>query len=207
MEEVLKYLKAELEIFSKKLPARADGASERAVQDFRQQAEQLLRDAFIVREFGRELTRAATDVRERLESLQQLNVHLADRGLYQHILFPVSILDEMTEVQVKQFISGRGKKGRESLTAVLLLNLESIGRVRIDALLQNKALYVNVFLEIPELVPVAEELAGEFAEQLAARGFTLARFHAMIDRKEIDNFHRFDAEILGADESLIDLQA
>ena len=65
----------------------------------------------------------------------------------------------------------------------------------------------NLFFENQELVSVAEALAAEFEEQLASRGYKLARFRVSANEKKIDDFNRFDAEILGGEEALIDLQA
>ena len=180
---------------------------------FLRDVEELLREVerrFVVETFlrggGRELARTASELRERIEALQVLNSHLGERELHQHLLFPVSLLGELTEVQVKQFLAGGDKKGRRNLTAVILLELESIGRVRIDALLQGRSLYVNLFVEQPEVARLADELYPEFAERLEARGFTLARFNSSVDAGRIDSFHRLDAEILGGEEGLIDLQ-
>lgn len=200
------FLRGELQGLARKLAPRESTISERAAEDLLQQVERLLGRQATMHESGRELSRTASELRDRLEALQQLNVQLADRGMYQHLLFPISILNEMTEIQVKQFLAGKDKKGRESLTAVLLLELESIGKIRIDALLQGRSIYVNLFLERPEVVPVAEQLTQELAEQFAASGFTLARLQIQADSRKIDEFHGFDAEILGGEETLIDLQ-
>ncbi len=78
--------------------------------------------------------------------------------------------------------------------------------MRIDALLQGRTLYVNLFVEQPEVARLADELYPEFAERLEARGFTLARFNSSVDAGRIDSFHHLDAEILGGEEGLIDLQ-
>jgi hypothetical protein len=201
------FIRGELDAFTGKLGQREGAAAGREAEEIFQQLAKLLDREALFREAVRDVSKNAGDLKDRLESLQQLNVHLADRGLYQHLLFPVSILDEMTEVQVKQFISGKGKKSGGSLTAVLLLKLESLGRVRIDALLQGGALYVNVFLEKEEVVPLAEELSGEFRKHLEERGYALARFQVCADRQRIDDFQRFDLEVLAGEETIIDLQA
>jgi hypothetical protein len=189
--------------FAKGLPQR-DAATFRA--EVEELFEQLTRR--LVTESAREqLGKPAGELRDRLENLQLLNVHLRDRGLYQHLLFPVSILDEMTEVQIKQYLA-KAAKGKDSrcLTAVLLLDLESLGRIRIDALLQDKTIYVNIFAERAEVAALAASLEQEFAGQLATRGFRLARLNAAADVRRVDDFHRFDAEILAGGDSLVDLQ-
>ncbi len=208
LRAALAVLREEFTRVSRRVPATSGNRAA-----FLRDVEELLREVerrFVVETFlrgaGRELARSASELRERIEALQVLNSHLGERELHQHLLFPVSLLGELTEVQVKQFIAGGDKKGRRNLTAVILLELESIGRVRIDALLQGRSLYVNLFVEQPEVARLADELYPEFAERLEARGFTLARFNSSVDAGRIDSFHHLDAEILGGEEGLIDLQ-
>jgi hypothetical protein len=188
----------------------AKGLPQRDAAPFRAEVEELFQQLTrkLVTESAREqLGKSAGELHDRLENLQLLNVHLRDRGLYQHLLFPVSILGEMTEVQIKQYLAKAAKgKASRSLTAVLLLDLESLGRIRIDALLQDKAVYVNIFAERVEVAVLAASLEQEFADQLATRGFRLARLNAVADVRRVDDFHRFDAEILAGGDSLVDLQ-
>ena len=196
-------LRAELLTLAKDLPAREAANFERALDEMLSQLERRF-TAELVRE---DAGKTAADLKERIETLQLLNVHLRDRGLYQHLFIPVNILGEMTEMQIKQFLSEKGKGGTGgSLTAVLLLDLESLGRLRIDALLQRRTLYVNVATEREEVAALAEEMRGDFATQLEARGLTLARLRASVDGRRIDDFHRFDAEILAGGEGIVDLQ-
>ena len=196
-------LRTELLTLAKDLPAREAANFERTLDDLLSQLERRLTAELIREDAGK----SASDLKERIETLQLLNVHLRDRGLYQHLFIPVSILGEMTEMQIKQFLSEKAKGGKGgSLTAVLLLDLESIGRLRIDALLQQRTLYVNVATEREPVAVLAEEMRADFAAQLEARGLTLARFSASVDGRRIDDFHRFDAEILSGEEGIVDLQ-
>jgi len=191
-----------LEALSRALSAPEAASFKRSIRELFEQLEQRLKGEIISREAGKR----ATELKDRLETIQLLNVNLKDRGLYQHLLFPVSILGEMTEVQVKQYLAGKGKGTGESLTAVLLLDLEATGRIRIDALLQQRVLYVNLYAERREVAALAAGMEAEFAEQLQARGFTLARMHTAVDERRVDDFHRFDAELFASENGLIDLQ-
>lgn len=191
-----------LETLLRSLSAPEAASFERSIKELFEQLEQRLKSEIISHEAGKR----ATELKDRLETIQLLNVNLKDRGLYQHLLFPVSILGEMTEVQVKQYLAGKGKGTGESLTAVLLLDLEATGRIRIDALLQKRVLYVNLYAERREVAEMAAGMEAEFAEQLKARGFTLARMHTAADERRVDDFHRFDAELFASENGLIDLQ-
>lgn len=199
-------LRSELEPLLKSL-ARSD--SERFSRDL----EVLFRE--VERRFGEEVSRrsltmelikTASDLKERLNAHQLLNVAFSEKGSYLHFFFPVSIFGELADVQVKQFLSGDKKGRRKSLTAILLLDLESLGRLRIDALLQGRTLYVNIFVERRELVAWVEELGNDFAEQLSARGFALARLQCVAERTRVDDFNRLDAEFLSEQSGLIDVQ-
>lgn len=202
-QETLENFAGRLRVLAQSLQGREAAPFQRAVEElFEQLSRRLATDT--ARE---QLGKTASELRERLENLQLLNVHLRDRGLYQHILFPVSILGEMTEVQIKQYLSrtGKGKAGG-SLTAVLLLNLETLGKIRIDALLQDKTLYVNLFAEKRDVAEMASGMEQEFAEQLESRGFRLALLKAVADVRKVDDFHRFDAETLSGGDGLVNLQ-
>ncbi|HUX07364.1 MAG TPA: hypothetical protein VMX35_08630 [Acidobacteriota bacterium] len=202
LEEALNNLAGRLRVLAQSLQGREAAPFQRAVEEL---IEQLTRR--LATDTAREqLGKTAGELRDRLENLQLLNVHLRDRGLYQHILFPVSILGEMTEVQIKQYLSGtgKGKKGG-SLTAVLLLDLETLGKIRIDALLQERTLYVNLFAEKSEVAEIAAGMEEEFAAQLESRGFRLALLKAAADGRKVDDFHRLDAEILSGGNGLVDL--
>lgn len=150
--------------------------------------------------------RSVDKVRERLEALQTVNATLADRQDHLHLLFPVSILDELTEVQVKQF--KHGKKGSEErgMTVVMLLELESLGRVRIDALLQKGALFCNLFVEKPDVARLVELMTPAFTEQLAARGMRLARLVCSVDARTIEKFHTLQSEPKDDEAGLIDVR-
>ena len=73
-------------------------------------------------------------------------------------------------------------------------------------LLQQRKLYVNIAAEREAVAAVAEEMRGDFAAQLEARGLTLARLRVTVDARRIDDFHRFDADILAGEEGIVDLQ-
>jgi hypothetical protein len=150
--------------------------------------------------------RSVDRLRERLEALQTVNATLADRQDHLHLLFPVSILDELTEVQIKQF--KHGKKGSEErgLTVVMLLELESLGRVRIDALLQKGALYCNLFVEKPDVARLVELMTPAFTDQLAARGMRLARLVCSVDARTIEKFHTLQSEPKDDEAGLIDVR-
>lgn len=204
-------LRSEVVTLARQAEPEQHAGLERELATLIRSAEQL----FARTELGRQIlqqallggaSRSVEKVRERLEALQTVNATLGERQDHLHLLFPVSILDELTEVQVKQFRHGKKGSAERGLTVVMLLELETLGRVRIDALLQQGAIYCNLFVEKPEVARLVEAMTAGFTEQLAARGLRLARLVCTVDTRTIEKFHTLQNEP-GDDESgLIDVR-
>jgi hypothetical protein len=149
--------------------------------------------------------KAADNMLQRLESFQVINSHLAEKDQQIQLLFPLEILGEMTEVQVRQFLQQQEDK-EDSLTIVVKLELESLGAIRMDALAQGSTLYCHVYVEKPELVAIVEELRLSFAEQLEARGMQLGQLVCKHDGEKIEKFSDLHEQVLSPGEGLIDFQ-
>ena len=185
------------------------------VENLMRQVLQNIESRFPIPEEGREfvnrlmlagLEKEALQIREKLDAAQVLSSPIADRPVSPHLILPVSILNELTDVQIKQLASG-GKKGKkEQLTVVMLLELETLGKLRIDALNQQKALYVNVAVEKPEVIDLVDSLRESFAKQLEERGMKLAKLVCRLDGEKIKEFHQLDSQEIPVEQGLINLK-
>lgn len=150
--------------------------------------------------------RSAEQLRDRLEAYQVYNANLGDKALQFHSFFPISIMNELTDVQIKQFLAESKSGSKKNMTVVMMIELQSLGKIRIDALTQEKVLYCHVFVEKPELVEFVESMAEEFGQQLESRGYKLGRLVCKLSVQKIEQFNNLQGDILDDDESLVDMK-
>lgn len=192
-----------------------DGGIRNQVESQFRQMLQNLESKFILPEEGREfvnrlllasLGKDAGQIREKVEAFQVLSSPIADRAVSPHLILPVSILNELTDVQIKQLASGNKKNKEDTVTVVMLLELETLGKVRIDTLCQEKTLFVNISVQKGEVVPLVDAMKESFAKQLEARGMSLAKLVCRLDEEKIGKFHELEGKEVVADQGLINLK-
>lgn len=196
-------------------PSLAPGPRSQAENLFRQLL-QNIESRFQIPQEGRDffnrlmlagLGKDAEQIREKLEAFQVLSAPVADRAVTPHLILPVSILNELTDVQIKQLASGSRKgTNKDSVTVVMLLELETLGKVRIDTLCQEKVLYVNIAVENEQVVDLVERMTDMFSLQLEARGMRLAKLVCKLDNEKIEKFHDLESRDVIIDQGLINLK-
>jgi hypothetical protein len=155
---------------------------ERAIMQFEQGKQVLM---------GNRLTQLISNsaaALERVEAFTRMNAINADRGMPLLIVFPFKFDNEVSEIRIRH--DGKGKENRkssDSLTMVMMLNLESLGQLRVDVLLKQKQLHCHIYVEKKDIAATVDRMLPLFKEQVSGRGLNLVRFACSTDSEKLNS--------------------
>lgn len=145
---------------------------------------------------------------QRIEQQQLLNAIAMRDDDFLTLSFPVEFQKERTTVHIRLGKRAKGpKKGRDQnrREVVFLLELQALGKIRIDALLKSKSISIKIGIARKDIVSFVKPFLPELKERLGRSGFQVQSLDCLHTEKPDDEEPFLKKTALHFEMQLIDL--